>query len=535
VKGEKLLKEKKNKQAKLIFLRRVSQLVFLFLFALLFIKTDYNGSDSLDSAVNILFRLNPFLAACVTVGAKTLIVLFWPALVVLLLTLLFGRFFCGWFCPMGTLFDCGRRVLPVKKTGGGTFFPSLPLFLFLFCLFAAFSGWGIAGYLDPFSILVRGLAQAIYPWFNSLTVAFFSFTYSELPEASQVLTEPVYQLMQATVLPSDQKVFTLPYLSLALLILPLLGECIQPRLFCRNICPLGGMLHLFARKSVLTGIGGDDSCGKCHLCGTSCRMGAIDDERSISMGNCNLCFECVEKCPKQIIDFAPRGVPRVQPVSIPRRQFVGALVGGLLLPSFKAVDVSSRHRDSYLIRPPGALAEDAFKSRCVRCAECIQVCVGNVLQPAFLQGGIDGVFSPVVVARTGYCEFNCTLCGQVCPTDAIRTLTKKEKQAMKIGHAWFDTDLCLPYAKGIPCMVCEEHCPTPEKAIRFREAMVTDSRGRKVRVKQPYLVDEFCIGCGICENKCPLPGKAAIYITRDGEHRHPTESLPDNSQTEGGY
>jgi len=526
---------KGQRQAKLIILRRLSQFLFLFLFTLLFVKTDYNGSDQINSAVNILFRLDPFLAAVVTAGAKTVLFIFWPAIVVLFFTFLFGRVFCGWFCPMGTLLDISRKILPVKRAGGVTYFPDLPLLLFLFCFFASFAGWGVAGYIDPFSILVRGLVQALYPWFNSLTLLFFTYTYNDFPEQLQSITEPLYQLLQFTVLPSDQKYFQLPYLSLILLLLPLLAEIFQPRLFCRNICPLGGMLRLFSLRSVVAGRGGDESCGKCRLCSTVCRMGAIDSERNVAMESCNLCMECVKKCPRQIISFGSREKWGGQQISLSRRHFIGVMAGGLLLPTFKAVDVSARHRDIFLIRPPGALAEEDFKSRCVRCAECIQVCVGNVLQPSFLQGGVDGIFSPVVVARTGYCEFNCTLCGQVCPTHAIQPLSKEEKQVMKIGHAWFDTDLCLPYAKGIPCMVCEEHCPTPEKAIRFKEVLVTDNRGRDLQIKQPYIVDEFCIGCGICENKCPLPGKAAIYITRDGEHRHPEESLPNPSQIQGGY
>jgi ferredoxin len=179
-----------------------------------------------------------------------------------------------------------------------------------------------------------------------------------------------------------------------------------------------------------------------------------------------------------------------------------------------------------LIRPPGARAEREFVSRCVRCAECIQVCIGNALQPSFLQSGIEGIFTPRLVARSGYCEFNCTLCGQVCPTGAIRELTLEEKHRTKIGHAWFDRTTCLPYAKGIPCIVCEEHCPTPDKAIKFMTAEVFDDQGRNVRVKQPYVVDSLCIGCGICETKCPLPGRAAIYVTSGGEDRDKDNILP---------
>ncbi len=260
------------------------------------------------------------------------------------------------------------------------------------------------------------------------------------------------------------------------------------------------------------------------------------------MVDCNLCFECVKGCPRGLIGFRFGHPFSLHPGNgqitdervavsglLSRRAFLGASISGLFLPSVDRVAVAAKNPDPFLIRPPGALAEKEFKVRCVRCAECVQVCIGNALQPALLQAGVDGIFTPVLTARIGYCEFNCTLCGQVCPSGAIRVLEKKEKQALKIGHAWFDTDLCLPYAKGIPCMVCEEHCPTPEKAIRFREVEFYNDFAEKIIVKQPYVVDDLCIGCGICETKCPLPGRAAIYVTSAGEERHPERALPQNS------
>lgn len=517
---------------KLFFARRISQLVFFFLFLVLFVKTDYSGSDTIETAVNLLFRLDPYLAACVLLGVKTFVALMWPSLLVLLLTLCFGRFFCGWFCPLGTLLDGMQKILPAVSKSRQTFFPQLPLTLLVFSLVSSLFGFGVAGFFDPFSILVRGMAQALYPLFNSLTVSFFTFTYIELPEFINVFTEPVYGMMRSLVLPADQKFFHLAYLSLFMLLLVLFLERLQRRFFCRNICPLGALLGLVGRFSLLVGKGGSEDCHSCRICAGSCRMGAIDDSRSIDMGGCNLCFECAIKCPRQIITFGPELVrDKHRAVSFSRRKFIGSLFVGVCLSSVKTIEARAQSPDPLLIRPPGALAEKQFLNRCVRCAECIQVCVGNALQPAFLQAGLDGMFSPMLVARTGYCEFNCTLCGQVCPTGAISKLSLEKKHDFKIGHAWFDKNLCLPFAKAIPCMVCEEHCPTPEKAIRFRQAQVTASDGQSVTIKQPYVVDSLCIGCGICENKCPLPGKPAIYVTSDGEVRNPESWMPESKSS----
>jgi polyferredoxin len=521
---------KRNFHVSLVLLRRLSQALLLLLFFFLFIKTDYSGSDQLAYAVNILFRIDPFLAASVMLAAKTVVALMLPALAVVLLTLLLGRFFCGWVCPLGTLIDLSHPLFRSGKRIFATIFPRLPYFILFFALAAAFFGLPVAGYFDPFSILVRGLALAVYPAFDHTATALFSWTYREAPGFVNAVTEPFYAGLRSTVLPFAHRYFTLSVLSASILAAVFLLEFFQRRFFCRNICPLGALNGLTARIGLLNGQGGGNDCKKCRNCRTVCRMEAIDEDRRIAMEKCILCMDCLEKCPKNTIAFRYGGASTETPsFSLPRRVLVASLAGGALLPLLASARSIARIPDPGLIRPPGALPEKDFLGRCIRCGECMQVCIGNALHPAFLEAGFEGMFSPVLQARIGYCEFNCTLCGQVCPTGAIRELELPAKHTLKIGHAWFDRDRCLPHAKGIPCIVCEEHCPTPEKAIQFREAEVINDAGEKVRVRQPYVVDRLCIGCGICEHKCPLPGRAAVYITADGEARHPQSSLPSSA------
>ncbi len=503
-------------------LRRLSQSVFVCLFLFLFVKTDYSGSDQLEYAVNILFRLDPLLAASAMLAAKVLIGLMLPSLVLVVLSLFLGRSFCGWVCPMGGLIDLSHSILYPKGGAKQTFFPRMPYVLLTFVLVAAIFQVGLVGYIDPFSILVRGLALAFYPALNYGTDAFFTLTYHQAPEIVNSVTEPIYAALQASILPSEQKTFTLAYFSAAVLLGVFLLELWQRRYFCRNICPLGGLLGLLAGIGMFHGHGGGKACGKCRQCQSVCRMGAIDEKRLISRQTCILCLECQEQCPRSMITFVfCKPARRVQPVSLSRRQFVGALAGGAAMPVLAGVRPLEYRTASSVIRPPGALIEKEFLARCVRCGECMQVCIGNALQPAFLQAGIEGVFSPIVVARTGYCEYNCRLCGQVCPTGALRALQLTEKHRFKIGSVYFDKSRCLPFAKGVPCIVCEEHCPTPEKAISFKEAVMINEKGMSVTIKQPYVIDNLCIGCGICENKCPLPGRSAVLLTREGETRNP--------------
>jgi ferredoxin len=155
----------------------------------------------------------------------------------------------------------------------------------------------------------------------------------------------------------------------------------------------------------------------------------------------------------------------------------------------------------------------------------MKVCPTNAIQPTLLEAGLEGLWSPLLKMKIGYCEYECTLCTQVCPTDAIKPLEAEEKKKIKIGLAFFDKNRCLPYASARSCIVCEEHCPTPKKAIWFEEVQVVNPRGEKLMVKQPHIDPELCIGCGICEKKCPMADQGAVYVTSVGETRNPRNQI----------
>jgi len=188
-----------------------------------------------------------------------------------------------------------------------------------------------------------------------------------------------------------------------------------------------------------------------------------------------------------------------------------------------------------LIRPPGSTPEEEFLGKCIRCGECMKVCPTNAIQPAVTEGGIAGLWTPVLKMKLGYCDYECNLCSQVCPTHAIDCAALEVKQRIRIGTAFFDRNRCLPYAFARTCIVCEEHCPTPKKAIWFQEVQLMAPDGTLTSVKQPRVNPELCIGCGICENKCPITDQRGVYVSSVGETRNPNnQALLDSALGYGG-
>ncbi|HEY5999002.1 MAG TPA: 4Fe-4S dicluster domain-containing protein [bacterium] len=507
--------------ARWLFVRRTSQLLFLFLFVFLLLRTEYRGNDVIQYPVNTFFQLDPLLGLATLLGLREPIAHFWPALLVVAVTLVLGRVFCGWFCPLGSLLDVTRRLLAKVPA------PPRPLawqgrrvkyYLLAAILAAAVANWQAAWLLDPFSLLARGFSVGVIPAANAAVNAVFNGVYFGLP-ALRPVSEPVFNVLKGWVLTYEQQHFRWAWLSLGLLLSVLALERWQPRFWCRNLCPLGGMLSLCARGRRLARRVSDE-CTDCGSCWGTCPVGLIEEgTHRRSQAECTACMRCPRVCPQEAIGFAFAGGRDEAPLDVDRRRLLGAAAAGVALVPLTRVHPARVAVPDARLRPPGARAEADFLNRCLRCGACMKVCMRNAIHPALHEAGWEGLFTPVMDYDVGYCEYNCNLCGQVCPSEAIRRLPLPEKQRTVIGTAAFDKGRCLPWALHRNCLVCEEHCPTGEKAIVFDETDATGPDGKPVRLKLPRVVQERCIGCGICQQKCPLQGRKAVAVYPNGETR----------------
>ncbi len=499
-------------------LRRLSQIIFLGLFFFLFLKAEFVRQATLAWPVDLFFRFDPLILAANLLTFSPLVAgLFW-SLTFVALTLLLGRFFCGWVCPMGTTLDGARRLLfrPRPDRGLAARWRRAKYYLLLSLLAGALLSVNLVGLFDPLSLLYRTLAIVLYPAFG-YGVEHTSMAIYHLGPPFTYVSEPVYWFLKATVLPFKPLVYLLPALTLALFGLLVAAERVDQRFWCRAFCPLGALYGFLARFSRLrrrpTAL-----CPDCGECTATCKMGAFAPGKPSRHENaeCQLCLRCLDQCQKDNrVSFTMRSRAPRAPLDLGRRQVLTAVAAGAVLAPMVRLGSLARQPDEFLVRPPGAQNEGEFLSRCVRCGQCLKVCLTNGLQPVLWEGGLEGFYTPRLIPRMGYCSYSCNLCGQVCPTGAIPHLPLKEKQAADLGLAFIDQSRCIPYSEASDCLVCEEQCPVaPKKAIFFREQESITPKGERVKVKLPVVDRDLCIGCGQCEHVCPVGGAAAIRVKR---------------------
>lgn len=471
-------------------LRRPVQLVALVLFLALFAA---GRRPELPLPADLFIRLDPLAGLSSALAGRTIPTRFAPALVLVAGTLLLGRAWCGWLCPLGTALDLAGG--PHPRNGRLKSSLQTPRFLILFALLAAalLANQSLL-ILDPNTLLTRALGTLLMSGQWGLSV-WQAWSHDQaLPVAPQ------------------------PYLpgllALALLAAVLALNRFGHRFWCRVLCPLGALLGLMARVGWLRRRV-DQGCSACRLCARECPMATPDPECAFASdpAGCIVCLTCQTRCPEGVVTFQGKWHwnRRQQGYDPGRRQVLASLVvGGLgawLLRSWPA----SGQRSPWLIRPPGAREADLL-NRCIRCGECVKVCPTVGLQPIVLESGWEGLWTPALIARLGWCSYDCNLCGQVCPTGAIPRLTLEEKRRAVMGIVRIDRDRCIPWAHLRVCTVCYDTCPLPEKAIELEKTEAVDELGQKLIIRRPHVLEELCIGCGVCEYNCPVAGEAAIRV-----------------------
>jgi ferredoxin len=327
------------------------------------------------------------------------------------------------------------------------------------------------------------------------------------------------------------------WLIFAIFLTALLLNLIIPRFYCRFVCPLGALFGVIGRFAIWRIGKNQQPCSDCKLCEKACE-GGCEPSGKIRISECVLCFNCRQDCKDEVIAYQmqPSLAGEETSPDISRRGFVLSLFSGVF--AVQAVRLSSKLGGNWyhrVIRPPGALAEEEFLKRCVKCGQCMRVCPTNVIQPAGIEGGLENLWTPVLNNRIGSsgCQLNCTACGQICPTLAIRPITLSEKLGreqfaeagpIKIGTAFVDRNRCLPWAMDKPCIVCEENCPLSPKAIYTREFFETVRDGtftvkkttsqRIETVETGLLPDKFATG----DYYCAVGGGRRVKITANTEN-----------------
>lgn len=475
--------------------------------------------------MEIFFHFDPLLALTTFIASRAVFVSFIFAAITVLLTFVLGRVVCGWVCPLGSLhqafsflFKKSKLLKPKNERNKN---PAWKYYIFVFILVGTVFSLNLVGILDPLSLLYRSFAASILPAAKYSFSAFIALLY-KIHLFS--LGDPLVQFLETLAINS---IFQQGFFIGILLIGTVLLNISRERYWCRYLCPLGALLGLMARWNMIKLKINTQKCIECGLCNIHCQTQASPfPEEEWKSSECVYCFTCSAICPTSAMEFPLKTTPEeIIQVDLSRRRLILSSLLGILVVPFFRLSPSTKRASPKLIRPPGALPEDKFLQKCVKCGECMKVCPTNALQPAMNEAGPEGIWTPMLVPKIGYCEYYCSLCSQVCPTGAIQELAVEEKTKVKIGLAWVDKNRCIPYDLGIPCIVCEEHCPTSPKAIKLVKTNVELPDGTIKTPVAPVIDTDLCIGCGICENKCPVVDKPAIYVTSVGESRSERNQL----------
>jgi polyferredoxin len=500
-------------------LRVVLSLLFFAVIALLFFEL-FGKIFNVSPLLILRFQFVPSLVQFIA----TLSLISLGFAFIVLLTLLFGRIYCSTLCPLGTLQDLfaylskklspRKKIFKFKKPANWLRYGILAV-----VILSLFTGSILlVNLLDPYS----AFGKIVTNLFRPLLVAVNNLASMALSQAD------IYWLPRVKWIAVNKAAlaFALGWIILLLFLVVKRG-----RLYCNTVCPVGTLLGLFARFSLFRIRLDKTKCNSCGKCSAVCKAECIDPKnQTVDFSRCVGCMNCLSPCPDGGVKFQPFWV-KDEPAGFidydpQKREFFkksGLVLAGTMIAGKVFAQAEEKKKEviqatvpivrNFPVTPPGAESQQRFNSLCTACHLCVSACPTQVLQPTYFLYGLTGFLQPRMDYITNFCNFECTLCGEVCPTGAILPVTAEEKKLLQLGKSYFVKENCIVYTKDTICGACSEHCPT--KAVNMVPY--------KDKLNIPEVNNKICVGCGACEYACPTDPKS-IYV--DGNPVHLVAEKP---------
>jgi polyferredoxin len=491
-------------------------ITFLFLdFTGLFHSFVYNGFTFL--------QFIPSVIKFFTIGGILALGFF----VILLINLLIGRVYCSIICPLGVLQDIISFFSKKFRKKKFRFKYSKPFNLLRFTILGVvilgvlFGSISLVYILDPYSTygrIVSDLGKPFYIWGNN----FFAGIFEKMH---------IYAIYPVDAKKINWIGVMLPIVFVGVIFWMALTK---GRLYCNTICPVGSLLGLVSKFSIFKLKIVEKNCIKCGKCSFACKSSCINvKDHKLDFSRCVSCFNCVQSCDSSalVYKYTWGSVKKsvTEPTDESKRGFIiksALLTFGILGYNYslnavvKGVKKLRTYKKKWLVTPPGSKSIDHFTKTCTACHLCVSACPTGVLQPRMFESGSSQFLQPFMDPSTNYCNFECTKCGEVCPTGAIQSLSVNQKKVTQIGMVTFLKDNCVVFTNETSCGSCSEHCPT--QAVQMVPY--------KGKLTIPNVNPEICIGCGACEHACPVRPFRAIYV--EGNPIHKIAKKPQTKKIE---
>lgn len=508
--------------------RVIISLTFFFFISLIFLDVSFTLPEKL-AEYPLYLQFIPSILKFISIGGIAAA----GFIFILILTLLFGRVYCSSVCPLGILQDIvtylRKKIGKVKFSFTQPFTKTRYIILVVSILIFLFGSVFALNILDPYSNFGRILANLIRPVViginNSLAFTLESFN-----------TYWIYPVELKGI-----HIFSVLF-SLGVLILVVWMSYKYGRLYCNTICPVGTFLGFLSKYSLFQIVIDEPNCKSCGVCEIVCKSNCIDTENSyIDFSRCVSCFNCFTVCPTAGIEYKFKyssSIKNEQKFDFEKRDFliksaVYLIGANAVIKAQQKIEVYKENTipviREFAVSPPGSYSIQNFTDKCTACHLCVTACPTHVLQPSFLEYGFLGIMQPRMDFITGFCNYDCVICSDVCPTGAILPQKSNDKKLIQLGVAKFIRDNCIVYTQGTDCGACAEHCPT--KAVR----MMLDP---EVNKNAPKVDEEICIGCGACEYACPTIPYKAIYVKSNPIHqaaKKPSEEKLDEIELENAF